>query len=181
MSSFFEKHPKLGAKKELIYEILRFLLVGVIATGVDYLFYILGSYLLFRSMDTTWCTILSTALGFVAGNFVNFGLSIVFVFKGAKEDKKTHSFMSFLIFTIIGIIGLFIKMGVQTGGNYLLLTLAFPELEKGMFWYWFIDTFVYCVATLIVLIWNYVGRKLLIFKNTGKKEEVKEEDNNGEE
>ena len=36
------------------------------------------------------------------------------------------------------------------------------------FWIWALDTFVYCVATLIVLIWNYIGRKLFIFKGETK-------------
>ena len=35
-------------------------------------------------------------------------------------------------------------------------------------WVWLLDTFVYCVATLIVLIWNYIGRKIFIFKGDKK-------------
>ena len=34
---------------------------------------------------------------------------------------------------------------------------------------WFKRAFVYGVATLIVLIWNYTCRKLLIFKGDGSK------------
>ena len=108
---------------------------------------------------------MSTSLGFIFGNIVNYILSIIFVFKGAKEDKKTQTIGAFLVFTLIGVIGLGIKVGVQTGGKYLVSVL-FNSLEG--FWIWFMDTFVYCVATLIVLIWNYVGRKLFIFKGETK-------------
>ena len=67
----------------------------------------------------------------------------------------------FLIFTLIGVIGLGIKVGVQTGGNSLVKML----FDVDGFMAWFLDTFVYGVATLIVLIWNYIGRKLFIFKD----------------
>ena len=117
--------------------------------------------------------ILSTSLGFIFGNIVNYILSIIFVFKGAKEDKSTQTIKAFLIFTIIGVIGLGIKVLVQTGGNYLM-SLIIDWLFNNIFnfsysvWVWLLDTFVYCVATLIVLIWNYVGRKIFIFKGDKK-------------
>ena len=48
----------------------------------------------------------------------------------------------------------------------ILMNILFTT-EKA-FWIWFLDTFVYCVATLIVLIWNYIGRKIFIFKGETK-------------
>lgn len=159
MKNFIEKH------KKLIMEILRFLLVGGIATVIDFGIYELCRFLLFKGMNDTLNLVLATTFGFIFGNIVNYILSIIFVFKGAKEDKKTQTLGAFLVFTLIGVIGLGIKVGVQTGGNYLM-GLMF-ETDKS-FWIWFIDTFVYGVATLIVLIWNYVGRKLLIFKGETK-------------
>ena len=159
MKNFIEKH------KKLIMEILRFLLVGGIATVIDFGIYELCRFLLFKNLDNTLNLVLATTLGFIFGNIVNYILSIVFVFKGAKEDKKTQTVGAFLVFTLIGVIGLGIKVGVQTGGNYLMYLIF--ETDK-TFWIWFIDTFVYCVATLIVLVWNYIGRKLLIFKGETK-------------
>lgn len=159
--SFYQKH------KELLGEIFRFLLVGGLATLVDFGIYELFFYVLLKNMTQTWNIILSTAAGFLVGNLVNYLLSIIFVFKGAKEDKKTQTAGAFLLFTIIGVLGLGIKTGLQLGGHALIDLMA---IQEG-FWSWFADTFVYGVATLIVLIWNYVGRKLLIFKHS--KEEVK--------
>ena len=159
MKKFIEKH------KKLIMEILRFLLVGGIATVIDFGIYELCRFLLFKGLENNLNLILSTTLGFIFGNIVNYILSIIFVFKGAKEDKKTQTVGAFLVFTLIGVIGLGIKVGVQTGGNYVMSLMFVTDKA---FWLWFIDTFVYCVATLIVLIWNYVGRKLLIFKGETK-------------
>ena len=159
MKNFFEKH------KKLILEIFRFLLVGGIATLVDFAFYELFRYVIFTFMNDTMNLVLSTSIGFLCGNIVNYFLSIIFVFKGAKEDKTTQTLKAFLIFTLIGVIGLGIKILVQTSGNYLMNLMFSPSK---MFYIWLMDTFVYCVATLIVLIWNYIGRKLFIFKGETK-------------
>ena len=159
MKKFIKKHEKL------LKEIGRFLIVGGLATLVDFAIYELFRFLILKSIDNTLNLVISTSLGFICGNIVNYFLSIIYVFKGAKEDKKTQTVGAFLVFTLIGVIGLGIKVGVQTGGNYLVSVL-FNSLEG--FWIWFMDTFVYCVATLIVLIWNYVGRKLFIFKGETK-------------
>ena len=160
-------------KKELIKEILRFLLVGGLATLLDFGIYELCRFVLFIGLSNNVNLILSTSLGFIFGNIVNYILSIIFVFKGAKEDKSTQTIKAFLIFTIIGVIGLGIKVLVQTGGNYLM-SLIIDWLFNNIFnfsysvWVWLLDTFVYCVATLIVLIWNYIGRKIFIFKGDKK-------------
>ena len=114
MKNFIEKH------KKLIMEILRFLLVGGIATVIDFGIYELCRFLLFKGMNDTLNLVLATTFGFIFGNIVNYILSIIFVFKGAKEDKKTQTLGAFLVFTLIGVIGLGIKVGVQTGGNYLM-------------------------------------------------------------
>ena len=159
MKKFIEKHLSL------IKEILRFLLVGGIATLIDFAIYELFRFIFLKNMLDPMNLIISTSLGFIMGNIVNYILSIIFVFKGAKEDKNTQTLKAFLIFTLIGIIGLGIKVLVQTGGNYLVGNLF--ELTEN-FWIWALDTFVYCVATLIVLVWNYIGRKLFIFKKEVK-------------
>lgn len=163
----------MNNRKELIKEILRFLLVGGLATLVDFGIYELCRFILFSGLSNNLNLVLSTSLGFIFGNIVNYILSIIFVFKGAKEDKNTQTVKAFLIFTLIGVIGLGIKVLVQTSGNYLM-SLIIDWFFNNIFnfsysvWVWLLDTFVYCIATLIVLIWNYIGRKIFIFKGENK-------------
>ena len=159
LNNFYQKN------KGIILEILRFLLVGGLATVIDFAVFELCMYVLFSTLDETLNLVLSTTCGFVVGLIFNYIFSIIFVFKGAKEDKKTQTIQAFLLFTLIGVIGLGIKIGIQTGGN-ALMNVIFSDATG--FWAWFIDTFVYGVATLIVLVWNYIGRKLLIFKGESK-------------
>ena len=159
MKNFILKH------KKLLLEILRFLLVGGLATLVDFAFYELFRFVLLKSISSNINLIISTTIGFLCGNIVNYILSILFVFKGAKEDKKTQSIKAFIVFTLIGVAGLGIKILVQSCGM-ILAGEWFNTTNE--FYLWLIDTFVYCIATLMVLIWNYVGRKLFIFKGETK-------------
>lgn len=153
---FYNKH------KELILEIFRFLLVGGLATLIDLIVYEICYYIIFISLNGNINLILSTTFGFTIGLIFNYIFSIIFVFKSKKNNKETKSIKSFILFTIIGVIGLGIKIGIQTGGDYLS-NLIFPTATG--FFAWFLNFFVYCFATLIVLVWNYIGRKLFIFKN----------------
>ena len=156
-------------KKQLFWEIFRFLLVGGTATLVDYfVFWIFDGVLFPLVASAKWWTtlslILSTALGFCAGLIVNWLLSVSFVFRQVKDKEEASSKKSFLLFTIIGVIGLLItEVGV------LLLVALLPEFALfgvteilGTTWAkWTAKV----VMTCIVLVWNYVGRKLFVFKS----------------
>lgn len=156
-------------KKQLFWEIFRFLLVGGTATLVDYFVFWIFDGVLFPLISSAdwWQTlalILSTALGFCAGLIVNWLLSVSFVFRQVKNKEEASSKKSFLLFTVIGVIGLLItEVGV------LLLVALLPEFSLfgvteilGTTWAkWTAKV----VMTCIVLVWNYVGRKLLVFKS----------------
>ncbi len=159
ISKFYDNH------KKTILEILRFLLVGGLATIIDYIIYEISFYFLFASLNENLNLVLSTTCGFIVGLIFNYIFSIIFVFEGAKEDKKTQTMKSFIIFTIIGVIGLLIKILIQYGGN-ALVSIIFTNNSN--FWSWFFNTLVYGIATLIVLVWNYIGRKIFIFKGGSK-------------
>jgi Predicted membrane protein len=135
--------------KETMSEIMRYLVVGgtafLLDTGVLYL----TETFLFEDLGKTGI-LLATALGFIAGLIYNYILSILFVFKKASEKVKGKQLRSFLIFAVIGIIGL----GLTEGGMYAGINLF------GSSFYLVIKVFV----AAVVLMWNYIGRKILIFK-----------------
>ena len=156
-------------KKELFWEIFRFLLVGGTATLVDYFVFWIFDGVLFPllSSEGWWTTvslILSTALGFCAGLIVNWLLSISFVFRQVKDKEEATSKKSFILFTIIGVIGLLI-----TEVGILLLVAMLPKISLfgvteilGTSWAkWLAKV----IMTCIVLVWNYVGRKIFVFKS----------------
>lgn len=151
-------------KKQLFWEIFRYLLVGGIATIFDYVaWYVFFTWVLPSSLvGQTVSVIISTAMGFLVGLLVNWILSQTFVFKHVQDKEKARSGKAFLIFAIVGVIGLIIT---EVG---MLIAPILPEINVfgfteflGHEWKWW---FTKVAMTCIVLVWNYLGRKILIFK-----------------
>ena len=152
-------------KKQLFWEIFRFLLVGGLATVVDYVVAALfhGLVLPPKLIGETWSLIISTALGFSAGLLVNWFLSLAFVFKAIRDKKKASSKKSFLVYCLICVIGLVITLlGMQLVQILPTFTLFGTKQFLNSSWTWWL---LKITLTLIVLVWNYVGRKLFVFKS----------------
>jgi putative flippase GtrA len=151
-------------KKQLFWEIFRYLLVGGIATIFDYaVWYVIFTWVLPSNLiGETWSVIISTAMGFATGLLVNWLLSITFVFKQVSDKENAKSSKSFLIFVIVGLIGLAItEVGMLVAGALPSFTLfGVTEFLSHQWKWWFSKVAMTC----IVLVWNYVGRKVLIFK-----------------
>ncbi len=156
-------------KKQLFWEIFRFLLVGGTATLVDYaVFYLFRQWLLpaslmaGRAWDTT-SLVIATAFGFCVGLLVNWLLSVTFVFRAVKNKEEAKSQKSFWIFTVIGLIGLGItELGVVT------LVALFPDITlfgTTKFLLPWEEWLAKVIMTCIVLVFNYIGRKKFIFKS----------------
>lgn len=157
-------------KKELFWEIFRFLLVGGLATVFDYLvFWLLDGVLLPKIplSGEVWTTValwIATAAGFVVGMLANWVLSVTFVFRAVRDRKKATSAKSFWVFVVISVVGLILTLvGVW------LLTKCIPTFELfgridffGTTWSKWVAKMI---MTCIVLVWNYIGRKIFIFKS----------------
>ncbi len=92
---------------------------------------------------------LSTVCGFLAGLAVNYALSLLFVFTRAEDRRRGRSVGAFLVFGVIGLLGLlWTELGIWLG-------VAVLEWD-----YRLVKVFV----TAVVLLWNYLGRKLIIFR-----------------
>lgn len=160
-----EKIPEKQSKKSLFYEILRFLLVGGTATVFDYAVAYLFYHLILPPdrIGGTLSLVLSTAFGFGVGLAVNWILSVCFVFRNVKDKKKSRSGKSFLMFTLIGLIGLGLtELGMHLGVSCLPeISLFGSAAFLGISWTWWISK---VAMTCIVLVWNYLGRKLFIFR-----------------
>jgi len=91
---------------------------------------------------------IATTIGFIVGLSINYALSIFFVFQNYNnvEARKLKGFIQFLV---IGIIGLGLK---ALGMNFMVEVLELFYI------------LAHIMTTLIVLVWNYMGRKILIFK-----------------
>lgn len=139
--------------KALIIEFLRYAIVGGVSALVDMavnyvmLFYIFGG-----TKDDRGLVIASVAAGFVVGLTVNFILSNVFVFKTDEQKEKGKTARGFLIYAAVGVIG-FVLTELLT----ILGTLVIGD--EGI-WYLALT----CFVKGVVLVWNYVGRKIFVYK-----------------
>ncbi len=156
IQNFTNKHPRLA-------EIMRFLIVGGLATIIDYLamgitLYCFAPYLyphfynvwIGKQSPSTLATVIGTGIGFIAGLIFNYIFSIIFVF---HEKGQSRSAKGFFLFTILSLGGLLIHIiGMYLGYDLLHINE------------WIVKTFF----TLVVLVYNYITRKIFIFKASVK-------------
>lgn len=134
-------------KTTLLFEFLRYAVVGGIAFLADFATLVAAQELFFKNF--AWGVYAATVLGFVAGLAVNYVLSLKFVFTQTKDLGKGRDFKSFAIFGVIGLLGLALtELGMFTGiellhWNYMIVKI---------------------LVTGAVLVWNYLGRKIIIFR-----------------
>ncbi len=126
---------------------MRYAVVGGIAFLVDF-----GTLVAFQELyleKFSWGVYAATVAGFCSGLAVNYILSLLFVFTQPKDKGKGRSLGAFTVFGIIGLLGLlWTELGMWFGIEILSLN------------YMIVKVFV----TGAVLVWNYLGRKLLIFR-----------------
>ncbi len=135
----------------LIGQILRFGVVGTIATVID-----VGVY-------TICCNLIgipyliSGTMGFVASIVISYFMNMRFVFKGKEGESKLKEFT---IFTVLSIFGL--------GLNELILYICVDGIY--LHWQW-IQTIVALkaanvlaklFATGIVMFYNFISRKMFL-------------------
>jgi putative flippase GtrA len=149
------KLPALSA------EIMRFLIVGGLAFMVDFSILSLSAEYLFHT-EHGWGLYMATALGFLAGVVVNYVLSILFVFRSARTSGYSATYNEFFIFVGLGFIGfLLTELGMYLGAGVFALNYQWAKV----------------LVTGIALGWNYLSRKLILFKDKTMNESRLECDN----
>ncbi|MCI8282014.1 MAG: GtrA family protein [Lachnospiraceae bacterium] len=124
----------------LIKQIIKFGIVGVISTMLDY-----GLMIFFKEICSLHYLLAST-LSYTISLLFNYVASMKYVFQ-SKED--TSKWKEFFIFTILCLLG----MGI----NQLVLWLI---VEHASLDYRISKIF----ATMVVMVWNFVTRKLFLEK-----------------
>lgn len=134
MEQFMEKI------KKLVLQLIKFGGVGVVCFLIDY-------GILFLLTDIVKLGVLySAAISFSVSVVVNYILSVKFVFDTNPKHDKKRNFILFIVFSVIGLglTELIMKIGVDLLLiNYLIVKIA---------------------ATAIVMVFNFVTRKLFLEK-----------------
>lgn len=151
-------------KKSLIKELLRYCVAGGSAFVCDLLTKTLfhsfilpdnmGTFSVFGFENELRVTLATTA-GFIVGLIVNYIISIFFVFTNENQKEKGKGIKAFLIYLAVSVVGLLVNIGVtQLGCN--LLSVGKEDTVMFML--------VSCAAAGVALIWNYIGRKIFVYK-----------------
>lgn len=124
--------------KKIYIQLFKFGIVGIIAFVIDYsLLYLLTEFVGISSL-------LSAAISFIVSVIFNYILSIKWVFDVTKKQKKKDIILFFILSTIgLGINEIIILIGNIVGIYYMISKI---------------------IATLIVMIYNFITRKIFIEK-----------------
>lgn len=133
-------------------EFLRYAAVGGISALVDMgVLYLLTEFVFFGKKDGLALS-LSVAGGFLAGLIFNYLLSNIFVFTSKLQREKGKKAGAFFIYALVGIVGFLL--------TELLMHLGMVIVSHEGLWYILLN----CFVKGVVLIWNYVGRKIFVYK-----------------
>lgn len=152
MINFLKEHKTIA-------EILRFLIVGGLATIIDFFCMSLFLYIFnleaydhnllnvffSRGEASAWSVVVGTGVGFVISLVFNYLLSILFVFQNNKFAKTTKGAIAFVVLAVAG-------LGIHT----LFMYIGYDLLHINE---WFVKIFL----TIVVMVFNYITRKKLIF------------------
>ena len=131
---------KLNDKNEkLLIQIIKFLIVGGIATIIDWLiYYILYNYLNIKPL-------ISNIISYSISTVYNYLATVKFVFK-VNENNGKRNFLIFIIFSLIGL-----------GLSELLLYLFIDKLNIN-------QMISKILSTIIVMTFNFITRKKFLEK-----------------
>jgi putative flippase GtrA len=147
----------LGKKNSnnLIWEVYRFALVGLMAAVFDFAACYVVQFLVFKNATDWYVTFLSVTAGFAIGVTINYFLSTYMVYKASKSNMSKTT-KGVIIFVVLSAIGLGLGIGIQ----YLLYDYLNVQKEIAFFSY----PVDFVIRTLVVMFYNYVSRKLIIYK-----------------
>ena len=145
----------MSYSNHLFWEIFRFVIVGLVAACFDFLVCYLFQFVIFKGNNNGYVTIVSTIFGFTIGVVINYLLSTYMVYK-KNGNKNVKSLKGIIIFLVLAVIGLLLGMLLQ----FILYDVLF--IKKGVMFFTYPVDFV--IRTLIVMIYNYISRKLILYK-----------------
>ncbi len=123
----------------LINQILKFGVVGVLATLIDY------GVLMLLSQGFGMDPVLAAGISFCVSLVFNYLASMRYVFTHREDMSRTREFM---IFIVLSVVGFFLNEAIMWIGTRALGTSALMV------------TVTKVLATGIVMVWNFVSRKL---------------------
>ena len=128
------------AQEKLLVQIFKFVVVGGIATIIDWAIY----FVLYKFVKLE--PLIGNIIAFSVSVVYNYWASCKYVFEVTKEKSKLRLFVEFMIFAVIGL-----------GINELLIWIFVNQLHWNAM-------LVKILATIIVMTFNFITRKKFLEK-----------------
>ncbi|MDO5330025.1 MAG: hypothetical protein Q4F15_01155 [Bacillota bacterium] len=181
----------LKNRNSLLWEIIRFVVIGVYATILDYVIEVWLTSLLQGWVSANaenhiaafFILFLISVLGLVISTPASWALTSVWGFQNVseeseKEAKSIKGTLKFLLWSLLGLIGgsIISFLGYMiclewSGWDINIININFSTLfssDVATFWAYSIT---FALKTAFTMVWNFVTRKLFIYK--APKEETK--------
>lgn len=151
--------------QKIINQILKFGVVGGLAFLIDYFL------LMFLTSVVGLEPLVSAPISFTVSLVFNYICSMKFVFESREDLSRQKEFLIFLVLSLIG-------LGINQVVIWFMID-GFPQI-----WVPFVKQFSFMgneklqltiaklAATFIVMVWNFIGRKVLLEKKEEKAAEM---------
>ncbi len=149
--------------KIILGETIRFAIVGLISFFIDYICFLILNRLIFNQTGDshTILTSIANAIAYCVGVIVNYFLIRQFVFTADYQKENGKGAKAFFLFMLASLIGMI--MTVFFTGVFMTL---FEMLDLSSLNVLFLapDSLGKIAAMMLVTVWNFVSKKLFIFK-----------------
>ncbi len=161
--------------KNLIKQFMKFGVVGVICFAIDYVIGFATMKFVVRLWGASAYetgSLVGSALGFIISVIVNYILSFKFVFERKEDMDRRAEFVIFITLSTVGLLINSLVIWLHTAPLFSFFSSAFT-------WGWglfgmtltedaaqsLVYTFGKLVATAVVMVYNFVTRKIFLEKN----------------
>ena len=150
--------------KKLFAQIMKFGVVGVICFGIDYIIGLSVMKMIVKLGGESYFELASmagSALGFTVSVIINYIMSFKFVFERKEDLDRKKEFIAFIILSVIGLglnqLIIWLCVGPIYGGIQFIQNLLNYDLAY---------TGAKVIATAIVMVYNFVTRKIFLEKKS---------------
>ena len=164
-------------KNDNLWELIKFLVTGVICAAADFLTTALFLMIFqFLAENLAWLqSAIALLAGFIVGVILNYILSTFWVFRGKQDRSVTKSAKFIISFVVLSAIAYGLSYGtyelcriifssawaININDATISYILTFTFWGDALFWLFVLAFFL---KTLVGLIWNYFTRKYILYK-----------------
>ncbi|MBQ2451039.1 MAG: GtrA family protein [Lachnospiraceae bacterium] len=150
--------------KKLVEQIMKFGAVGFLCFFIDYLVGLVVLHVVlgvgvFGENSFSMGSQIGSALGFTVSVIVNYILSFKFVFERKEDMNRKAEFVIFIILSVIG-------LGLNQVVMWICTVLVYNNVEwiQKLLGYGLAFTVAKVIATAIVMVYNFITRKIFLEK-----------------